>query len=87
MNNNNLAYKIKEYIDNRRTISFENLCFNFELSEPDMKIIINNLEVNNHIRIVNSPCTLDCNTCSTCEEETKERLTNSTIIISLVLNV
>lgn len=82
---NDLSDKVQQYIDKRRTISLENLCCYFGVDNTVLKPVINNLEQNNRVRIVNSACSLDCSSCSTCGENAEDRLLYSTIIISLNL--
>ncbi len=80
---NNLLDIISKHIDGKRTISVKNLCELFDSLLEEVTPIVEKLELIGKVRIANSPCSLDCSSCSTCETSVQQRITENTILISL----
>ncbi|MBN2616973.1 MAG: hypothetical protein JXR64_01535 [Spirochaetales bacterium] len=78
----NLYKIIPEYIKKRRTVSYGNLKLIYESYTLEIEHIVNNLIEHNKIRIVNSRCSLDCSSCSSCDTDISNKLQESTILIS-----
>jgi len=79
----NLDTDVREYILNRRTISFGNVCEQFGKTPDSLLSIIKDMESKEEIRINNSACSLDCSSCSSCEEESDDRIKVTSIFVSI----
>lgn len=79
----NLKSDVREYILNRRTISFGNVCEKFEKAPEALIPIVKDMELKEEIRINNSACTLDCSSCSSCEDEVDDRIKITSIFVSI----
>jgi len=79
----NNYHQIKNFLRDKRTISISNICdqLNIDINQiiKDIKL----LEFEKEIRVVNSSCTLNCSSCSTCGEEKKTEYLETTIVIPL----
>jgi len=76
---------VTEYIFGRRSISFGNLCNQFNIDIRDLNEIIKELESSKKVRVVNSSCTLDCSSCSSCEDLNSSNYKETSIVVSLYL--
>ncbi len=76
--------KIEDLLTKRRTISISNICETLDYSVEDALPLLKKLEESKKIRVVNSPCTLDCSSCSTCGDEQQSKYSDTTIIVSLL---
>lgn len=81
----NIKKEIREYILNRRTISFANIIDNFNIPEEDLICVIENMESAEDIRIINSSCTMDCNSCNTntCDDKVGGEIKPTSILVSI----
>lgn len=77
---------LTEYIEGRRSTSIGNI-MEFYPGEKQVLIdLVKKLEDEKRIRVMNSSCSLDCSSCTTCGSEVDERIRDTTILVSLKLN-
>lgn len=80
--------QVTQYIEGRRSTSIANILEFFPTEKKTLYTLVKELEESKKIRVMNSPCSLDCSSCSTCgdtEEAYAERLRDTTILVSLKL--
>lgn len=80
---NNLKSEVRNYILNRRTISYANVCIHFNSTSNTLKKIIEEMELKEEIRINTSACSLNCSSCSTCNDKNKNRIQPTSILVSI----